>query len=49
MDKNRERLREQLVLNIATEGYWEWEPTVDFLYLSPQYCELISAHEKVIT
>lgn len=39
MDRNRER--EQLVLNIATEGFWEWQPKADYLYLSPQYCKLI--------
>jgi len=41
MDKNRERQREQLVLNIATEGFWDWEPKTGILYLSPQYCELV--------
>jgi len=40
MDKNRERQREQLVLDIATEGFWEWEPKADLLYLSPQFCKL---------
>ena len=41
MDRNRERQREQLILDIATEGFWEWEPKSEHLYLSPQYCELV--------
>ncbi len=47
MDKNRERQREQLVLDIATEGFWEWEPKADLLYLSPQYCKLIGYPDDI--
>ncbi len=33
--------RYQLVLDIANEGFWDWDLKTDRAYLSPRYCELI--------
>jgi PAS domain S-box-containing protein len=33
--------RNELILNIATEGFWDWDLKTDRAYLSPRYCELI--------
>ncbi|MDR3579587.1 MAG: PAS domain S-box protein [Oryzomonas sp.] len=32
--------RNELILNIATEGFWDWDLKSDRAYLSPRYCEL---------
>ena len=31
----------ELILNVATEGFWDWDVVRDEVYLSPRYCELI--------
>lgn len=33
--------RYKLILDVATEGFWDWDLTTDRAYLSPRYCELI--------
>jgi two-component system, cell cycle sensor histidine kinase and response regulator CckA len=38
---SRESDRLQLLLSIATEGFWDWNLKTDQLYLSQQYCEVI--------
>ncbi|MBW4056693.1 MAG: PAS domain-containing protein [Proteobacteria bacterium] len=30
-----------LILEVATEGYWDWNLKNDVAYLSPRYCELV--------
>jgi PAS domain S-box-containing protein len=32
--------RNELILNIATEGFWDWDLKSDRAYVSPRYCEL---------
>ena len=32
--------RLELILDVATEGFWDWDLTADLAYLSPRYCEL---------
>ncbi len=41
MYRNKGKEPEQLVLNISTEGLWDWECNTDRLYWSPQYYKLI--------
>ncbi|MSM40897.1 MAG: PAS domain S-box protein [Geobacter sp.] len=38
-----------LILSVATEGFWDWDLKADIAYLSPRYCELTgySAEETV--
>lgn len=38
-----------LILSVATEGFWDWDLKADTAYLSPRYCELIgyTAEETV--
>lgn len=31
----------KLILDVATEGYWDWNLKTNQAYLSPRYCELI--------
>jgi len=33
--------RNELILNIATEGFWDWNLKTDTAFLSPRYCELV--------
>ena len=33
--------RHRLILDVATEGFWDWDIKTDQVYLSPRYCELI--------
>jgi PAS domain S-box-containing protein len=32
--------RAELILTVATEGFWDWDLKADTAYLSPRYCEL---------
>jgi len=36
-----DRVRQQLILEATTEGFWDWDLKEDRAYLSPRYCELI--------
>lgn len=36
-----EAARSELILTVATEGFWDWDLVADRAYLSPRYCELI--------
>jgi PAS domain S-box-containing protein len=36
---NRDRF--DLILEVTTEGYWDWDLKNDTAYLSPRYCELV--------
>jgi len=38
-----------LILSVATEGFWDWDLKADIAYLSPRYCELTgySAEETI--
>lgn len=33
--------RNKLILEVATEGFWDWDLVQDRAYLSPRYCEMI--------
>ena len=33
--------RYKLILDFATEGFWDWDLKADRAYLSPRYCEMI--------
>jgi len=33
--------RYKLILNFASEGFWDWDLKADRAYLSPRYCEMI--------
>jgi two-component system, cell cycle sensor histidine kinase and response regulator CckA len=33
--------RNELILDVATEGFWDWNLKTDRAYLSPRYCELV--------
>lgn len=33
--------RNELILDVAAEGFWDWDMQADRAYLSPRYCELI--------
>jgi len=38
--------RFEMILSIATEGFWDWDLTADQAYLSPRYCELIGYYPE---
>ena len=33
--------RYKLILDVATEGFWDWDLKTDQAYLSPRYCQLV--------
>ncbi len=36
-----EHERYRLILDVATEGFWDWDLKSDRAYLSPRYCQLV--------
>ncbi len=36
-----EHERHRLILELATEGFWEWDLASDRAYLSPRYCQMV--------
>jgi two-component system, cell cycle sensor histidine kinase and response regulator CckA len=39
MLKDKEIQREKLILNMAVDGFWDWDLKADQFYLSPSFCE----------
>jgi PAS domain-containing protein len=41
MLKDKEIQREELILDMAVDGFWDWDLKADRVYLSPKFCACI--------